>query len=151
MGKGIRYKRGELAPSTQQAIRLIHEGLANKEIASRLGLSADSVYRIRRDHTNIRTKPGSGVAGTRVLHQPHFLRRLGREKDTYIAKQYGMTAERVRQIRKQYGIPVVKKWYPFEDELGKRFDASIAADYGYSINSICAMRKKRGILAYAKS
>ena len=92
------------------------------------------------------------------LH-PGMRQRLGQECDTVIARDYGLSRERIRQIRAKLSIPVNSKFerkptpldqlHPgMRQRLGKEPDGEIAPDYGLSKRRVCQIRIGLGIQGY---
>ena len=77
---------------------------------------------------------------------------LGEMTDAEIARQLGVSRERVRQIRARAGIPkYVEPPAQWEAQLGTRSDPDIAADYGVPVSLVSSRRKTHGILGYFPS
>lgn len=71
--------------------------------------------------------------------------RLGKERDAELARQWGISRQRVEQIRSKLGIPlnVIEKepdWESVKDRLGKESDKDLAAEIGVSVADMARYR-----------
>lgn len=86
------------------------------------------------------------------IRYPSMLPRLGRDTDIDIAADYGISRQRVHQIRNRLGIECSHEPFVFPDEfvplLGTMPDKLLAARMGVNLSYIRAERKKRGIEAW---
>lgn len=88
-------------------------------------------------------------------NDPEIVLRLGREPDGAIGKDYGVTRERVRQVREQLSISsnASRRRALFTNEvprLGKEPDYVIAREIGYSGPAVCNLRNRMGIPPYTR-
>jgi DNA-binding CsgD family transcriptional regulator len=78
---------------------------------------------------------------------PGLLERLGQEKDSNISRDFGLSRERVRQIRSSFGIQKSQLWR-FEEAselLGKTPDSIIARKFRVSPSTVGRYRRIKGI------
>ncbi len=74
---------------------------------------------------------------------------LGEMTDAEIARQLGVSRERVRQVRAREGIPKYVEPEPeWMAELGTRSDPDIAEDYGVSVFVVGGYRERYGVPGY---
>lgn len=106
----------------------------DKEVASKLNLPRQAVYTRRRL---------LGIAPAQWWSDE--LDRFGKTTDIALAKEFGVTRERIRQIREEYGIPKFKKVNPMWDrvrhQLGILDDAKIAEMLGVEAKQVSHYRR----------
>jgi len=83
---------------------------------------------------------------SRRLHIDWEIQPLGEMPDSEIARQLGVSRERVRQIRSRMGIaPYAEPEPPWVVELGKRQDSEIGRRHGVSPVTVGRWRNQLGI------
>lgn len=119
------------------------------EVARRFGKSSSTIYAYR-DRLGIGPcSPGRPAVPLSVTH-PGMEGRLGKESDETIAGDYGVSKQRVQQIRKRLGIPALGKLrteLPAEAValLGVETDREISKTFGISESIVHDRRNERGI------
>lgn len=76
---------------------------------------------------------------------------LGTVPDTVIARRFGVSRERVRQIRHRFRIAAYQNhnrdWTKIDPLLGKEFDEQLASRFGIPLERVSVRRRTLGILA----
>ncbi|NVL49857.1 hypothetical protein F2S72_08905 [Pseudomonas syringae pv. actinidiae] len=139
--------RGRPRPNfnwTQEALSLIGT-MADKDVASRLGLSTGAVGVKRRS---------LGIAGrsqklSACAVPEDLLPYLGVWSDAAIASKMGVRAATVNRIRRKLQIQPVMEFGIFPEEavqrLGTMQDLDLAKEYSVTAAAVWKQRKKRGI------
>lgn len=113
------------------------------EVAKRLGLSRTSVLR-RRTMLNIPPQVRRPIQRT----DDSIIAKLGTKSDAELGREYGVTRERVRQIRNDHGIPTFEltpDWASVNDRLDVDTDESLAQRLGVSASAVRRHRKDLGV------
>lgn len=70
---------------------------------------------------------------------------LGKRTDTELARVAGTTRLKIRQVRRQLGIPTYHRLRAFEHLLGKYTDTEIARRSGSTLKTVSKYRRRLGI------
>jgi transcriptional regulator with XRE-family HTH domain len=125
------------------AMDALFETCNDREVAQQLGLSRVTVLR-RRKALNI---PPKTRTPTRLTDES-IVAKLGTVSDAELGRQYGVTRERIRQIRSRHGIAKYEEktdWASVESRLGVDTDESIARTLGVSAQMVRQRRKDLGL------
>lgn len=125
--------------------------VTDRVIASEYGITGAAVHLIRRKY-NIppcaTVKHGPKLRDIETSY-PGMFDRLGKDRDSALAAEYGISRERVRQYRLRYNINAVPRAYAFPNRavrlLGVATDAELARKYNVPVPTIFNMRRKMGI------
>ena len=81
---------------------------------------------------------------------PGLYEKLGKFPNTQIAAEFGLSRERVRQLREELGVPKFEAELPSEVEslLGKVPDRELVRKFGVSLYLVSATRKAKNIKAF---
>lgn len=91
---------------------------------------------------------------------PDLVERLGCEPDTVLGRAYGLSRERIGQLRQQKGIAPFAPCLPPDLEgthpglaarLGREPDADLGRAYGLSRERIRQLRRRRGIAPFCST
>jgi hypothetical protein len=149
-------KRRELRiPGTRTSGRIVATpelvavlNLPTKVVRRSTGLPRDRIAKLRKEH-GIETKPPSW------RWTPEFLRRLGKEPDSRIARDLGIHSHSVQDKRRRLGIPAFRRqstWTPKEIALLETVsDETVAVRTGRTLRSVTTkrmrLRKARSVAA----
>jgi hypothetical protein len=86
---------------------------------------------------------------------PGLTSMLGVKTDSFVAQQYGLSRQRINQIRKGLGIdasqPPLNMTPQMESLLGTASDSVLAARWGVSTHTVCRLRTKLGIACWSRT
>ena len=125
------------------AMDALFETYNDREVSRQLGLSRVTVLR-RRQTLNL---PPKGRSPTRKTDES-IVAKLGKVSDAELGREYGLSRERIRQIRSKYGIAshdTTPDWASVEARLGVDTDESIAKTLGVTAQVVRRRRKDLGI------
>ena len=136
--------------------------MTDEDIAKRVGMSRTivSAWRCAQGVKPVsppRSPPCAPEDTLEAMH-PGMRARLGRESDARLAGDYGLTRERIRQIRLKFGVPVHRPRSPptppVTAELKYNFryytDTELTHMYKMSVRRIKKIREELGVPLYKK-
>lgn len=98
------------------------------------------------------TEPQEGEEGQEMMIVDWDIQPLGEMPDAEIARQLGVTRERVRQVRAERGIPKYEEEEPeWLHLLGTDSDVNIAADHNVARATVNRWRNALGIKPYLRT